>query len=721
MPLLVWGQEKETEHFWKDVASKSENKKTNNLHTYRSLQLDTKTWKAHLATAPLEFSETATKNSLQIELPMPDGTMQLFNIVESPILAPKLAAQFPNIKTYTAQGIDDPTALARLDFTLKGFHAYIMGKDGTTIIDPLDTHQLDGNYITYHKNDRIQQGTFECHHQATETTTLSFPKSGSIGEELRTYRLAISTTGEYTAFHGGTVADAMSAIAITVNRVNLLYERDLSIRFMLVANNQLLINTDSGADPFNNNNAGQMLSNNRSFINSNIGSSNYDIGHVFATGGAGLAGFRVVCAFDKAEGATGVNPPTGDDFDIDYVAHEIGHQFGASHTFNNCGGNEVLNTAFEPGSGSTIMAYAGLCGANNVQFNSDDYFHGISLQQILNFTNNTGGSCPTKTPTGNQAPEVIVSEGGFYIPISTPFELTAEGSDPDGDDITYCWEQFDSGPISPLGNPSGKAPLFRSVEPTVEPMRLFPGLGSILNNISSIREVLPSYNRTLKFNVTVRDNKAGGGGFAWEQIAFNVTEDAGPFEVTYPNDGTEVWTTGSEVTIEWDVANTDQDPVNCEVVDITLSKNTGFTYPITLASNVPNTGSALVFLPHDAVTSFGRVKIKAGDNIFLDINDANFKIEQGLMTSTQNIGNPNAINVFPNPAKDKLTISFDENLQGETTIQLVNLDGKIVYQSKKENLRTNLEWTIENYPSGLYFLKIINNDKWYTKKIVIQK
>ncbi|MFK7771244.1 MAG: reprolysin-like metallopeptidase, partial [Saprospiraceae bacterium] len=615
---------------WSDVSKNS----IANLHEenfnplpseYRVINLNFTDLKKHLENAPMEFTETAKNNPLTLALPMPDGTMQNFEVAKSPMMEQGLADKFPEIKTFTLQGVDDPTAVGRMDFNANNLHAFLRSTNGAFLIDPAGDH-----YISFFKKNKYVPKTarHECgfEHindndilQATTRTTFS------VGEELRIYRIAVSTTGEYSSYHGGTVASVMNAITTSINRINTVYEIDLAIRLVLVADNDQLIFLDANDDPFNNNSAGGMLGQNPITVNTIIGSGNYDIGHVFATGGSGLAGLGVVCFDEKAQGVTGVFPPTGDFFDIDYVSHEIGHQFGANHTFNNCGGNESSGTAFEPGSGSTIMAYANLCGVNNVQFSSDPYFHGISLQDIVEFVDAGGINCAETMPTNNTPPTVEIIEGGFNIPISTPFQLTAIGSDVDGDALTYCWEQFDTGPTSTLGTPVGNAPTFRSYLPTTSPTRVFPRIENIINNnLFTDVEYTPDYERGLTFNVAVRDNNAGAGGITWDELHFDVTETAGPFEVLNPNTAT-TWEVGQWLEVNWDVANTDNNIVNCQRVNIKLSVDGGYTYPYLLADNVPNNGSAFISVPN-VLTSQARVRVEAADNIFFDISNTNFTI-----------------------------------------------------------------------------------------------
>ncbi|MCB0510243.1 MAG: T9SS type A sorting domain-containing protein, partial [Bacteroidetes bacterium] len=452
------------------------------------------------------------------------------------------------------------------------------------------------------------------------------------GLTLRTYRIAVSATAEYTQFHGGTVADGLAAIVTSVNRVNGVYERDFTIRLVLVDDNDLIVYTSTSGDPFTDpTNPSLLLTQNQSSIDNTIGSSNYDVGHVVGRSGSGLASFRSVCRSNKAQGTTGISNPIGDPFDIDYMAHEIGHQFGGSHTYNgssgSCGGNISANSAYEPGSGSTIMAYAGICSPQNIQNNSDDYFHVRSYDQIVSYTTNSqGDDCPVKTSTGNSIPQInIISQDNLTIPFSTPFELEASATDADGNTLTYCWEQFDLGPSSAPNTPSGNAPLFRSFSPTTNPIRTFPQIADIVNNTQTMGEILPDYARGMNFRVTVRDNEAGGGAVDYKDIDVNVSGSAGPFLVTEPNTNTS-WTAGSTYSVTWDVAGTDQAPINCTAVDIYLSTDGGYTYPILLEAGLLNNGAAFVEAPF-AITNDARVKVKCSDNIFFDISNQDFSID----------------------------------------------------------------------------------------------
>lgn len=653
---------------------------------YRSVQLDRNQLRTLLNQLPLESAVPATESDKILSLPLADGGFSSFRVVEAPIMEPALAAQFPEIRTYLGQGIDDRTATLRFDVTPTGFHAQIISWEGSTYIDPYQPGDLD-HYIVYRKSDAQEQGerprclvtgeelpkdapNFQKRNQAVKVSS---------GTSLRTYRVAIAATGEYTAFHGGTVAGGLAAITTTLNRVVGIYERELSVRMTLVANNNLLIYTDPNTDPYTNNNGSTMLGQNQTNITNVIGTANFDIGHVVSTGGGGVAGLGVVCnAGNKARGVTGSSSPVGDPFDVDYVAHEIGHQFAGNHTFNSSnsscgGGNRNGSTAYEVGSGLTIQAYAGICGADNLQSNSVDYFHRASLNEMLAFTTNagTGASCGTATATGNTPPTVTTATA-FTIPRSTPFTLTASGSDPNGDTLTYLWEEFDLGPTnSPAGTLSDNGgPLFRNFSPLTSPSRTFPRLQYILNNANVppqttggflTGELLPSTNRTMNFRVTARDNRAGGGGTNEASTAITINAASGPFAVTSPNTAVTLDATQPQ-TITWNVAGTNAPPVNTSTVTISLSLDGGNSFPLTLATGEANDGSATLILAGATPTTQARIRVAAENNIYFDISDTNFTItgsgatQPVLSNSAQQLTTGNGL-IEPNECND-LTVTL---------------------------------------------------------------
>jgi hypothetical protein len=631
---------------WYDVSESSIKNQGNRLiipQEYRTLFLNKTNLIEILNQAPKEFSNDARSRKVYLNLPYPNGESKRFYILNSPIMEPGLAIKYPEIRTFIAQGVDEPSSNARLDLTPQGFHAIIFSEQGTIYIDPYSQNSSE-YYISYFKKNYFssQSNLFsEIAVLGTDSETArEISQLVSNGVELlapinlRTYRLACATTGEYTAFHGGTIPLGLTAVVTAINRVNGIYEREVAVRMVLIANNDTLIYTNASTDPYTNNNGSTMLGQNQSNLNAVIGSANYDIGHVFSTGGGGIAYLGCVCTSSKAGGVTGLSSPIGDPFYVDYVAHEMGHQFGANHSFNgnagSCsGGNRNASTAYEPGSGSTIMAYAGICSPQDLQNFSDDYFHLISIIEIVAFTTSgSGNSCPTITATSNNAPVVTVPSGGFTIPISTPFSLTGSATDSDNDPLTFCWEEWDLGPAGAPNTPSGTAPIFRSFKGTSNPTRIFPKVSNLINNTQTIGEILPSYTRNLNFRLTARDNKFGGGGFGYSSVGFSANSAAGPFQVTSPNTAVS-WDGLSNQTVTWNVANTNTSPVNCANVKIMLSTDGGLTFPITVLASTPNDGSETVIVPNNP-TSTARIKVEATDNIFFDISNVNFTINNAV-------------------------------------------------------------------------------------------
>jgi Metallo-peptidase family M12 len=622
-----------------------------------------------LERAPREKDVAAPDSAFEIELPMPEGGFARFRVVESPVMAPELAARYPTIKTYLGQGIDNPTTTARFDLTSRGFRAQVIASTHTSYIEPYQLNDT-GNYVVFNKADYpLDREPMRCSVTGAEVKSkpnlLSKNSVAALasGATLRTYRLAVATTGEYTAALGGTKLDGLSGVVTTINRVNGIYERELAVRMQLVANNDLLIYTNGLTDPYTNNSGGTMLGQNQTNLNAVIGNANFDIGHVFSTGGGGVASLGSVCsATAKARGVTGLPTPRADSFDVDFVSHEMGHQFDGEHTFNsesgNCDGNRSFNgeAAYEVGSGVTIQAYAGSCELQDLQGSSEDYFHRFSLNQMLAFTTTPGGgaTCGVVTPTGNTPPTVTTTPS-HNIPRDTPFKLTASGSDVNNDTLTYIWEQFDLGPATtgPTFTDTGAGPLFRNFAPTTDPMRTFPSLRYILNNANIVPdaaplegttspdffagEKLPSTARALNFRVTARDNRAGGGGTNEAATVVNVISTAGPFAVTAPNTAVS-WAAGTPQTVTWNVASTTASPISAANVEIALSTDGGYTFPTILAASAANDGSESITIPSNTPgTTQARIRVAAVGNIFFDISDVNFTITGTNTVPTLNV------------------------------------------------------------------------------------
>lgn len=603
---------------------------------FQGAELNLDAMKTALRPAPLEGTPEAVDGPVVITLPTPDGFFMRFHVVESPIMEPGLAAQLPGTKTYLGQGIDDPAATLRADVTPAGFHAQVLSPEGNYWIDPY-TRDNTVFYASYRKSDLGNKPDWTCT-VVGDRLDPNFAKlrdrdPRASGATRKQYRLCVAATGEYTAFHGGTVTAGQNAIVTAVNRVNGVYELECAIRMVLIANNSSVVYTNSSTDPYTNSDGGSMLSQNQSTLTSVIGSANYDMGHVFSTGGGGIAGLGVVCGGSKAWGVTGSGSPTGDAFWIDYVAHEMGHQFGANHNFNGtlgaCSGNRNASTAYEPGSGNSIMSYAGICSSDNLQAHSDAYFNHQSYVEIQNFiTTGTGNNCDAPTATGNNAP--VVNAGPDYtIPANTPFTLTGSATDADGDALSYQWDQRNLGAAQSASGgiiaDNGTSPFIRGWNAVTSPSRVIPRVSNLLANTFVIGERLPITNRTMTFRLTARDNRAGNGGINWDDMVVTSTTSAGPFTVTSPN--TNVLWSGNQ-TITWNVTNTNVAPVNCANVKILLSTDGGNTWPTTLLASTPNDGSEVVTLP-SITTTTARIKVEAVGNIFFDISNVNFRIQPG--------------------------------------------------------------------------------------------
>ncbi len=599
---------------------------------FRSFSLDKVSLDELLDSAPMEptgvRAQTLPPAGL-LYLPTPGGAYMAFSFVESPIMAPELAAQFPQIKTYAGTSIDNSAVKVRFDYTPAGFHAQILAPGARWYIDPLYKGKTD-LYASYYKTDYTPKSEpRQCLFEGDENASRSLlPNQQRSGDILRNYRLAVATTGEYSQFHGGTPAGTLAAVVTTINRVTGIYEKEVAIRLTLVANNNTIIYTNAATDPFSgNNHAGVLINESQSVIDTNIGRTNYDIGHTFSTGAGGLAGLGVVCAnSSKARGVTGSSQPVGDPFDVDFVAHEIGHQFGGNHTFNgsrgNCSGaNRNGSTAYEPGSGSTIQAYAGICNADDLQDHSDPIFHSESHAEIISYVG-AGGACSTPTSLGNAIP--AANAGGDYtIPTLTPFMLSGSGSDTDtGDTLTYLWEERDLGPQAALNAADdGQIPLFRAFTPTASPVRYLPKLATLAANTSDNAEKVPRTGRTSDWRLTVRDNN---GGVDSDNMQVTVDSVSGPFQVLGPNGGE---TLAGTANVTWDISGTNNAPVSTANVDIFLSTDGGLTFDTAqpLASDVPNDGSQSVTLPVIA-SSQARIMVKGSGNIFFDISDQDFTI-----------------------------------------------------------------------------------------------
>lgn len=606
-----------------------------------SFELDEAALTALLAEAPLEFTEAAGDPRWEITLPTPEGALARFRFVESPIMAPELGAQFPEIRTYRGWGIDDPAATTRFARTGTGFHGIVLSAEGAFSIDP-HSGEDPRTYTTSSIEDNDEPGApcavvtgAGAEAAAAGGTTLRSARSESrlapesantSGTELRWFRLAVAATPSFTFAVSGSLdptiqeAAAIDAIAQATNFLNLIYEQELAVRFVLVGNNGSIIFTNSLTDPYTSVDVDIFLDENQQALDNVIGEGNYDIGHVFdADSGwefGGMAQGYACNADDKAKGisnwSTGGPDPAPWSFRMTF-AHEIGHQLGALHTFNgvNCGGSEGSrhdDNAYEPDCGRTIMSY----GASKFP-----YFHGTSLRLMTDFIDNCGG-CSATSNNNNTPPQVVAPVPtssnpfyAYYVPVGTPFSLTASGSDPDANLVTYSWENVDNGLPGPSGGDTGDNPLFASVRPTLDPAATFPYLSPPLPPPTPSFLRMATTERLLDFLVTARD---GHGGFDQAGVTVAVVGDSGPFAITAPSMGTEV-RGGEPMTVTWDVAGTDTGILSTQFVRIRLSTDGGATFSTELAAHTVNDGSFTFTVPC-VITDKAHIKIEASGNVY---------------------------------------------------------------------------------------------------------
>ncbi|HHH49501.1 MAG TPA: T9SS type A sorting domain-containing protein [Saprospiraceae bacterium] len=631
--------------FWRDISfpSKIELRQETVPDKYRSLQINIPALQRALENTP-NINNRNTKSGKLLTIPTPDGKTTRFELYQHSVFEKGLADKYPDIKSYRGVNPNNKAEKIRIIISPKKTTFLLKTANGPAYIIPA-TIDEDEKYMAYYRKDNpasglpfvcgVTQEELEKYKKLRAEIPSVFRNQGAI--TLREYRVAFACTGEWGQ-RRGSVQNCLTDMNIALNVLNEVYENDLSIKFVLVANNDKVIFLNPNTDPYNNSNVGgALLGQNSAVLNDSIGVSNYDVGHIITNGCTDVGGIAGGPACDNGTKGRGVTCQAGDLIDAfeSITTHEMGHQFSAGHTWNNCpptlenSPNQFHpGSAFEPGSGSTIMSYAGLCGNQNIAFDNDVYFHAGSIKEILFFSRQgTGNACPNKINTENVEPEISLPySNDFSIPISTPFELTASATDANNDNLTYTWDEFDLGPIANIGEQNvGTSPLFRSYLPTNNPTRIFPKIETILSNSFDNAEVLPTYSRDMKFRFIVRDNFEGSGAVVHQELKFKATDKAGPFLVEFPNASTDFLEVGQYAEIKWDVANTNKSPVNCQKVNILLSLDGGFTYPITLLADTPNDGSEFIVIPNNT-TGTARVKIAAADNIFFDISNENFVI-----------------------------------------------------------------------------------------------
>lgn len=667
--------------------------------------------KSQLANAPLDSSGIIS--TTVVSFPDYTGKLTDYVVYEAPVMEKGLSDKYPDIKSYVGKGLTDRTATIRFSATVFGLHLMMTsGEVGTYYID---TYTKDlNNYIVYSRNNIKNNRTFSCLVQDTPEEVvkdLNMNVQKAVDSKFRQYRLAMACTIEYAAYHVNASpqtettdaekkATVLAAMNVTMTRVNGIYEKDMSLRMNLIANNDLIIFINS--DSFSNTSASALINESQTVIDANIGSANYDIGHTVSTGGGGLAQLNSPCTANKARGITGSSAPVGDPYDVDYVAHEMGHQFGGPHTFSgtggSCAGNASAADAVEPASGTTIMAYAGIC-SSNVQPNSDPYFHAVSIAKMTTFMTGTG-NCAAQTNNSNNPP-VISALTNYTIPVGTAFVLTGNATDVNsGAALTYCWEQTNAtnGIDQPTATQTA-GPSYRSLNPTISNKRYLPKFSDVLNgNLTPTWEVTPNVGRTLNFALTVRDNQTPTGGqTARANMTVTTVAAAGPFAVTSPASGA-AWATGSAQTITWNVAGTNANGINTSNVNILVSTDNGANFT-TLLANTPNDGTESVSMPVTGGINC-RILIEAVGNIYYAVSP-NFSIGYSVV---------NTCNTYT----DSNPLVFVDQAPGNYTTRTLNvpMTGSISSIKVKNNIThaymSDVQTDISSPVNPTTFVKLLN-------------
>jgi hypothetical protein len=652
--------------YFKAVSSaelKGKDPKVNNIKNAVYLQLDEQALRSYLLQAPMEFKNNG--RTIPLEIPLPNGKTEYFNMVESPILSDKQAALHPEMKTYTGNGQTNKKSVIRLSLTSDGFNAIILNMDGDAVYFEKSASQPNTYFSYFTKDAMVPVGpkqrscNMDINMPVSEQQKEKFKRLdelaknqsalSSTGTTLTTFRLAMPADAEFVAHNGGTVTSGFNAVFAYVNRIVAFYRNELSVSFVLVSGTNMIY-TNAVTDPYNNDDQGQMLDQNLANCDAVLGSANYDVGHVWGYvgfSGGGVAARGSVCDNgEKGRGTSGEGDLStySQVFMDQLVFHELGHQFNMTHSYNSsipvCT-TRAAATSVEPGSGATVMSYGFTC---NDGVNDDDYFsapvgglytgpilqfHSANYEQAVAFMSTI--SCGVATSTGN-TPPVVTVPSNFTIPKSTPFALTGSATDANGDALTYCWEGTNVGTMVPDGTTlanTAQPPFFRSYQPTTSGTRIYPILSSILDGSNYVKgDKLPSVGIATTHTLTVRDNNAAGGGVSNASVTVTVNGAIGPFLETTNLSGT--YAGLSNQTITWSVNGTAAATPN---VKISLSTDGGFTFPTVLAASTANDGSELVTLPN-VTTATARIKVEAVGNIFFDISNADFSINAVVVNYT---------------------------------------------------------------------------------------
>lgn len=698
----------------------------------------------------LEWAKKAPELSerpsdLVITLPDANGQLTNYWVYNNAAMENELAENVQNIRSLKAVDTKNNGNSVSISISdIFGLHAMGMKTDGSVFYMDNYTNDLN-NVIVYQRNLlELPKNNFTCLVPGDSfddaITTLETPvQTLSLDNKRRTYRLALACTIEYATFHvnnapvgtpNTTVNQkkdiVLAAMNVTLTRLNQIFECELNVHLNLISNNRDIIFITS--DNFSNDDDFLLIDESQTVIDNVIGSANYDMGHTFSTGGGGLASLGSVCSsWSKASGITGSPSPVGDPYDVDYVAHEMGHQFGANHTQNNsCQRNS--STSVETGSGSTIMSYAGIC-APDVQGNADAYYHYVSIREMQTFL--LSATCAQQTTVTN-SPPVVTALTAKTIPYGTPFILSTAATDPNtADQLTYTFEQVNNQTATqPPVATSTTGPAFRSVAPSTNNFRSFPNISTVLDGTSNSNgivsnnwERLATVGRTYSFVATVRDNNATGARVVYTQPVTITTANTGPFVITAPNNNpitTEpIWFMGSTKTITWNVAGTTANNINTTDVNILVSTDNGLTYNLLPESPVPNNGSATITVPTNLTSTYdARIKIEAVGNIFYTVSKKFTLWDPNLSTEKVTLDN---LKIYPNPTTNILNIEFSTTDIEKVKFDIFDLNGRLIKTVSQENSnQINQQINVESLQTGTYIL-VINTGKYTSTHKFVKK
>ncbi|MCO6460817.1 MAG: T9SS type A sorting domain-containing protein [Saprospiraceae bacterium] len=579
--------------------------------------------------------------SFTLEVPVLDGKKESYKVLPSSVMEPELQVKYPLIRTFKLVSLATGSMEGRIGISPEGFYG-IIDIDGHEVLINKVNRENTSLYSVFRLTDNLSPESLitplPCGDDFSEKITgmdTDQLAQRSTEVRMRHFRVGIATTSSFVSdINATTIDEVLAKIVQIINQVNLRYNKDFGMHLDLIANTTNLFNMTKEDDFFRiQNNGGQLLGPSQDFFNMKLQPSDYDFGQTWTTYCTDVGGVVSGSACNNQSKARGVScGPTNVSYFLQTVKHEMGHQFSASHTFNSCNGStqQASQGAYEPGSGSTIMSYAGSCGPDNIAGSASDYFHVISILQVREH-NKAYATCGTDAEGVNTVPEITLptyESDLLTIPQLTPYELVGNATDAENDHLYYIWEEFDQGNGEPLGTNFATGPLNRTYPPNDDRnIRMVPTFNKIVTETFDITDRLPQATREMNWKFVVRDYNTTVGGVAIADFKFKVDSNAGPFKFTFPDITSDTaLQVGQYVELKWDVANTDKAPVNAKFVDIFYSINGGADFTDTLALRTPNDGAEYVMLPRKAVN--GRFKIKGSGSIFLDISKRALRVNE---------------------------------------------------------------------------------------------